>query len=134
MTVWLDYASQVEYLYDRSTQKCVSYDLTSPMMEIQIPDDASFAETYLIGSEYVSSWYLPPNGDLFETLDVTADSCLPVQQIFVNQTSNNQVFPSMITDFNDMVPFVPPFVFDTIDACNNAKIIRSPSNNKFFRI
>jgi len=117
-SVYLDYDNEIAYYYDRTDDYCTYDELTGELNQPEIPFDATYEGTYLIGSQGIDVWVTPDDEETVEVLGVTENSCYPVIDTIVNTTTN---YPIVAQTIWNVLPELPPFYFDIPDACKTAK-------------
>jgi len=134
-TIWENYLTSTGYYFDRTNGTCISFPLKHPLNQIQIPVDATFQETFTIGNAYFNSWSIPPaqpHPTIYEVLDVSDEICLPVSHLALNlTTATSQLYPVFNTQFANVAPSNPPFIFNVDAACTSDNVVKDEHARKY---
>merc|ERR1711976_490219 len=126
-TVWVDYNKEIEYIYDWSTDACISFSISYSLGNGQLPPNANFVGTILLGAQPVHEYFFPISADgvsLEIEIGLMAGSCLPYNVEYYN-TSNNSTAPTLaLTEaLWNVVPSVPPFAFRLPASCSSNNLV-----------
>jgi hypothetical protein len=134
-TFWGFYNSDTAYYYDRDTGICKQIPLDGSLMDPEIPSDSTLVCTFVdpncisttnylqqpaLLDPKIYTWVPDSEDGVYTLIDVTEGTCFPVSITQVNTTSGN--VPSSVENFWNVVPDVPPFVFDLPTECGDSKI------------
>jgi len=112
-TLWLDYAEQTLYYYDRDNEECYSDSLSGDLNYPEIPEDAYFNGDYIVGSQAIDIWIEEVNGT--ESVSaLTRETCFPVS-VSVNNATTGAAFLNQL--FTNVLPDLPPYYFDIPAIC-----------------
>ncbi len=67
----------MQYYYDHLTNKCTAWELTGEFPQIQIPDDADYTSTDLLGSQAINTFAWEDN-NTYDIVSVTDSTCFPI--------------------------------------------------------
>jgi len=115
---WLDYSSSIGYTLFRDTGMCESYSLVFGMVSLQIPPDASYEGSALLGTQSVDTWLANFGGGYDTQVTVTTGTCYTLSISQFNATTG-EVY--MVESIWNVTPGLPLFYFDIPQACLTAK-------------
>jgi len=130
-SLYLDYNNQLIYIFDRDTETCTYDDLTGELQQPEIPFDATFEGTFMIGSQPVDTWVTQDDDGTIDVLTVTDATCFAVTETIVNVTTN---IATLSETFWNFLPTLPPFYFDLPDECKSNAKRSAPENARKVRI
>jgi len=117
-TFWMDYNKDVGYAYNRVDHECYEFTPNKTLYEPQIPKDAIWEGTRVIGSQSIDSWMFKDDEeeDLFMLLGVTPETCIPTSFTIIDSSEHRPVYISELWNY---LPELPPFYFDLPTECDN---------------
>eukprot|EP00339_Tiarina_fusa_P019276 CAMPEP_0117015628 /NCGR_PEP_ID=MMETSP0472-20121206/12447_1 /TAXON_ID=693140 ORGANISM="Tiarina fusus, Strain LIS" /NCGR_SAMPLE_ID=MMETSP0472 /ASSEMBLY_ACC=CAM_ASM_000603 /LENGTH=202 /DNA_ID=CAMNT_0004719465 /DNA_START=114 /DNA_END=719 /DNA_ORIENTATION=+ len=126
VSFWQDYANQIEYILDRTSNVCTSIPLTTHIGSGQLPSDAIYGASLLLGSQPVYEYFYKEHYEgmtyQFE-VGLMSGTCLPYNVEIFNTTSNGNPHKLVATEaFWNAVPSVPPFVLDIPSECTSSSV------------
>eukprot|EP00005_Dracoamoeba_jomungandri_P001728 CAMPEP_0174253396 /NCGR_PEP_ID=MMETSP0439-20130205/2762_1 /TAXON_ID=0 /ORGANISM="Stereomyxa ramosa, Strain Chinc5" /LENGTH=219 /DNA_ID=CAMNT_0015334397 /DNA_START=85 /DNA_END=744 /DNA_ORIENTATION=- len=118
--VFQDFKAHKQYTYILDSGSCQVLPLnSSEKLDPVIPSDAKFLGHFLIGTQEIESFYLErPDFGISEVAQFTSQTCFPVNVQVLNKTSDGMV--TIFENYYDVVPIVPPHVFDLPSACKQS--------------
>ena len=118
-SIFQDYNSMTQYVFDREHDVCVSNSLNGSMDKPVIPSSANLQATVTVGSETLHAWSWTQDG---ETVVLSVTSQCSLGSVYVFDSSSEQ--PSTVQHFWNFLPSVPPYIFDIPSECQSSRAVR----------